>query len=195
MQPLPFPASGTTRRPPRQAAGEAHRPHGDASRPTPVTPVPTRWRGRERKTCSAFPARLSLPALHTIRRMSRDNRRGRTPERLRPFGNAQRPQHCVTGAPTDVGHSIGGGDGLVEPPAWSCERPHARANARGTRRHPPAGGTGGGCLQGHSRPLRIHRSTSDLGRQAGRDQPEDQLPRGALPSHHLLFDRDGRHAG
>ena len=34
-------------------------------------------------------------------------------------------------------------------------------------RHPPARRTGGGCLQGHSRPLRIHRSTFDSGRQAG----------------------------
>jgi hypothetical protein len=31
--------------------------------------------------------------------------------------------------------------------------------------------------------------------QAGCYQPEDRLPRGALPSHHLLFDRDGWHAG
>jgi hypothetical protein len=37
-------------------------------------------------------------------------------------------------------------------PAWSCERPHARTN--GPRRHPPAGGTGGGCLQGHRDPRR-----------------------------------------
>src|SRR5215212_1824625 len=62
---------------------------------------------------------------------------------------------------------IGGGDGLVKPPAWSCERPHARTNSGGARRHPPAGRTGGGCLQGHSRPLRIHRSTSDSRRQQG----------------------------
>src|SRR5215217_1180912 len=163
--------SGTTRRPSRQAAGAAHRPHGEASRPAPVTPIVTRRRGSERKTCSALPARLSLLAMRSG------------------------PGTPVTGAPTDVGQSRGGGDGLVEPPAWSCERPHAGTNTRGARRHPPAGRTGGGCLQGDSRPLRIHGSTSDLGRQAGRDQPQDRLPRGALPSHHLLFDRDGRHAG
>ena len=51
--------SGTTRRPSRQAAGAAHRPHREASRKAPVTPVPTRRRGSERKTCSALPARLS----------------------------------------------------------------------------------------------------------------------------------------
>jgi hypothetical protein len=45
------------------------------------------------------------------------------------------------------------------------------------------------------RDLFIHRSTSDSRRQAGCYQPENQLPRGPLPSHHLLFDRDGRHAG
>ena len=34
-----------------------------------------------------------------------------------------------------------------------------------------------------------------FGRQAGCYQPEDRLPRDPIPSHHLLFDRDGRHAG